>query len=98
MSDHQDNPAIDAYDEMVNPRCPRLGQEITFRYCRNENQGLPCRKIVFCWGHRFDVLGHLRVHFDADVIESLGEPPPDKRRSLADLIKRARKANELDGG
>ena len=92
MSDPPETPPIDAFDALRNPRCPRLGDVVSFDYCRKENQGSPCKKIVFCWDHRFDVTQYLRVHFDADVIEGLSEPPRDKRRSLVDLIDRARKA------
>ena len=93
---HQEAPPIDAFDTLRNPRCPQLGDVVSFNYCRNENHGTPCKKVVFCWGHRFDVDRYLRVHFDADVIEGLSEPPKDKRQSLVDLIRRAKEANGSD--
>ncbi|HET57341.1 MAG TPA: hypothetical protein ENN35_02735 [Deltaproteobacteria bacterium] len=30
-------------------RCPRLGGEVTFAYCRVEQGDLPCSRIIECW-------------------------------------------------
>ena len=29
--------------------CPRLGHEVTFSYCRQEGNRIPCSRIVACW-------------------------------------------------
>jgi hypothetical protein len=42
------------HDQDVLPRCPRLGHELTFGYCRQESRGKPCRLILDCWWERFD--------------------------------------------
>ena len=55
--------AIDAFDDLQIPRCPRLGNAVQFGYCRSEHDGAPCPKIVHCWGHMFNVQRYLRVHF-----------------------------------
>jgi hypothetical protein len=94
---NHDQPALDAFDELQNPRCPRLGDVVSFGYCRAEDHGTPCRRTVFCWGHRFDVVQYLRVHFDPEVLGRMDAPPPDKRVSLIDLIERAKKANNQPG-
>jgi len=100
MSENNDDqPTVEAYDELQNPRCPRLGDVVTFGYCRAEDHGQPCRKTVFCWGHRFDVVKYLRVHFGADVLDRMDAAPPDKRVSLVDLIERAKRAGgQTDSG
>ena len=36
-------------------RCPRLGHQIHFAYCRAENAGLPCFKTLDCWYQHFEV-------------------------------------------
>jgi hypothetical protein len=41
-------------------RCPRLGHQINFAYCRSENLGLPCFKTLDCWFSYFDVHAHLK--------------------------------------
>ncbi len=43
----------------VNIRCPRLGHQINFPYCRSENNGLPCFKTLDCWFNHFDVHAYL---------------------------------------
>ena len=42
-------------------RCPRLGQQIHFSYCRQENLGLPCFKTLDCWHIYFQVVEHLQA-------------------------------------
>ena len=69
---------LNEHDQDVLPRCPRLGQEITFGYCRQEAGRKPCRLIMDCWWERFDVRSFLHA------------PPPSKVLSLVDLIQQAK--------
>lgn len=71
-------------------RCPRLGQQISFSYCRRENVGLPCVKTLDCWYIYFHVVEHLQQELsDAEWQESLAKPPIPKLLSLAELIDKA---------
>ncbi|BBO90910.1 hypothetical protein [Desulfosarcina ovata] len=75
-------------------RCPRLGGDVNFSYCRScGEQHAPCFKIFDCWWERFDVVAHLKAHLAADDFEklTLRRPPPDKVTSLVDLIRQAQK-------
>lgn len=36
-------------------RCRRLGQEVTFRYCRTQEGATVCRSILDCWWEVFGV-------------------------------------------
>ncbi len=82
------------HDQDVLPRCRRLGQEVTFGYCRQETSGQPCRLILDCWWERFDVRGFLQAHVSAEAmaqVERAGSsPPPAKVLSLLDLVQQAR--------
>ena len=89
-------PAIDAFDELRIPRCPRLGDVVQFHYCRSENHGAPCPKIVHCWGHVFNVQRYLRVHFTPEQLAPLTEPPKPKVQSLIELIERAKKVKKKE--
>lgn len=69
-------------------RCPRLGGEVTFAYCREESSDLPCARIIYCWGAVLPVEAYLQ--------ESLGEKrwemfcrqaPRDKVATLIDLAQ-----------
>ena len=82
------------HDQDVIPRCRRLGQEMTFGYCRQESQGKPCRWILDCWWERFDVRSFLQAHLSEDVMAQVEQvaasPPPSKVLSLLDLVQHAR--------
>src|ERR1035437_4587837 len=75
------------------PRCPRLGHELTFGYCRQESGRKPCRLILDCWWERFDVRSFLQAHLPeesmAQVERAGAAPPPSKVLSLVDLIQQA---------
>ena len=73
-------------------RCPRLGHQIHFSYCRTENRGLPCFKTLDCWHHHFKVVDHLKDELTEDQWQSVfGSPTQPKVLSLIELIERAKK-------
>ena len=93
-----EKPPPGAYDHLQIPRCPMLGDVATFEYCRAVNRGLPCPKIVTCWGHRFNVVRYLRVHFNEEQLAGLSEPPKSKMQSLLEDIERAKRARQAEEG
>jgi len=79
-------------DDSFQIRCPRLGQQIHFSYCRQENMGLPCFKTLDCWYIHFPVVDYLRQELSAaEWQEAFEKPPTPKILSLAELIDRAQK-------
>ncbi len=72
-------------------RCPRLGHEIYFNYCRFENNGLPCFKTLDCWFNYFDVHAHLKEKMSREDFERtfLNTTRP-KINALFDLIQKAK--------
>lgn len=87
---------IERHDQLVHWRCPRLGGEVTFRYCRKVAGGKPCDRILACWENTFDVAAFLERYYDLDELAATwSEPKPDKVVQLAELVKRAtKKGNE----
>jgi len=79
---------ITAHDSRTR-RCPRLGHDVPFSYCRAPGSDTPCRRIFDCWWEQFDVKGFIHRHYDARTIEMILGPPTDKRVSLYQLIQRA---------
>ncbi|HET6428117.1 MAG TPA: hypothetical protein VFJ30_06900 [Phycisphaerae bacterium] len=73
-------------------RCPMLGHDLTFAYCRAPAKQLPCRKILDCWFETFDVRAFLGEHFTDEQIRQALAPPVDKMTTLIDLIQRARES------
>jgi len=100
MSDDKTNQAsIEQHDHLVHWRCPQLGGEVPFRYCRKVAGGLPCPRIVGCWKTVFDIEAFLERHYDLDELEALwNRPRPDKIVQLAEFVARAPKKPAAEGG
>ena len=78
-------------------RCPRLGGDVTFAYCKCcEREQTACFKIFDCWWERFDVVAHLRTRLSPQEFEALAarRTPPNKVAGLVDLIRQARERVE----
>jgi hypothetical protein len=85
-----DGQSVNQFDKME-IRCPRLGHELTFAYCRREGGDLPCPRAMQCWEPLFPVGEHLREILTPGEWERfVAQAPQDKRVSLFDLIERAR--------
>ncbi len=72
-------------------RCPRLGHQINFAYCRRENSGLPCFKTLDCWYSYFNVHDFFQNQLSSSEFEKIfiqrGEP---KISSLLNLIEKTK--------
>jgi hypothetical protein len=77
-------------------RCPMLGGEVPFQYCRTVNEDLPCRKIIICWEFRIEIGKFLNEHYSIDEIQRALAPPPTRTRveTLLELIEKAKKIKE----
>jgi hypothetical protein len=85
---------IEEYDALV-IRCPQLGGEVPFSYCRTVNEDLPCRRIVVCWEFRFEIAKFLGDHYSIEQIERALAPPTKTRlETILDLIEKAKKGKE----
>ena len=74
--------------------CRKLGHEVPFKYCKQENNDLPCRKVFDCWQGRFDIIKSLKENLSEEEIQSLVAPPQPKMSQLFDLIEKAKKKAE----
>ncbi len=84
---------IEQHDEKT-IRCPRVGGEVNFRFCRFENNMLPCRWIVGCWQMQMDINKFLEDHSSREEQERIFVPPRPKIESLVDLIEKASKVKK----
>ena len=73
-------------------RCPMLGHDIPFSYCRAPGSDLPCRRVFDCWWETFEAF--IRRHYSEADVEKILSAPKDKRLSLVELIEKARKVRE----
>jgi len=75
-------------------RCPQLGHDVPFSYCRAVADGLPCRRVVDCWQDFFDANTYIRDHYSEEQIKAIFTPPRPKITSILEIIERAKKACE----
>ena len=74
-------------------RCPMLGHEVRFQYCRQYQKSIPCRRIHNCWFECFDITAFINDHYTEEEIKIITAPPKDKRVSLFELMKKAQETN-----
>jgi hypothetical protein len=79
-------------------RCPRLGGQVTFSYCRQEGGILPCQRIIVCWQGRFPVDAFLRSVLNAEDWDRwTSQSPKEKVVTLLELIEAAKARLQGDG-
>ncbi len=82
-------------DDAFTIRCPRLGHQINFPYCREENNGLPCFKTLDCWYTHFDVQACLQARLTQEEFKNAFQnKAAPKIYSLLDLIEQAKQHKE----
>ncbi|SMC25154.1 hypothetical protein SAMN02746041_02223 [Desulfacinum hydrothermale DSM 13146] len=76
-------------------RCPKLGHQVAFGYCRRETGTLPCPRTLACWQHRFNaelILRHLLTPEQWDAVFSTA--PKTRVDSLLEAIEAAKTRRE----
>lgn len=88
--------SIDKSKDQLELRCPRLGGQITFQYCRTSGDDhSACWKIFDCWWEVFDVVEHLQKCLPEDKFRALVETRPQlKIASLVELIEQAKQRTD----
>ncbi|MEJ2354529.1 MAG: hypothetical protein P8Y62_01290 [candidate division WOR-3 bacterium] len=81
---------MDRYDK-ERIYCRKLGHWITFEYCRQENNGLPCHKIMDCWFEKLPIEEFLKENYTDEDISYIFKPSKQKITSLIELIEQAKK-------
>ena len=82
---------MNPYDDLE-IRCPRLGHELKFSYCRREAGDLPCHRTIKCWQPFFPVEAHLQEILSAEQWGRFSQQTPgEKIPTLIDLIEQAKK-------
>lgn len=71
--------------------CPMLGHELTFKYCRTMQMGLPCGRILNCWFERLPVQQFVGDHYTPEEQAKFFEPPKPKLESLVDIVQKVTK-------
>jgi hypothetical protein len=74
-----------------------VGGEVNFRFCRSENNLLPCRFIVGCWQGQMDINEFLGAHYSEEELNRIFVPPNPKIESLVGLVEKVQKEKQEDG-
>jgi hypothetical protein len=84
--------SIDEFDS-IEIRCPRLGGEAIFKYCRTCEDPF-CYRIIVCWAQRLDIGTYLAENFSAEQIQvGLEKKGGDKISQLIKLTEKSKLKN-----
>ncbi len=72
-------------------RCPRLGNDVPFSYCRKPGEDIPCSKILDCWWEMFDIQTFMDENYSNDILLKIKKPPQLKTTSLLEMIQQVEK-------
>jgi len=86
---------IEQYDDLV-IRCPRVGGDVNFLYCRSENNMLPCGWIVGCWQNKIDINRFLEEHYSGDELARIFALPKPRVESLLKMIEKAKERKKKE--
>ena len=79
-------------------RCPKLGGQVTFAYCRREAGTVPCQRTIICWQCRFPVAAFLQSVMKKEDWERWSEQKPkEKMVTLLELIEAAKERLQEGG-
>ncbi len=71
--------------------CRKLGHHLTFKYCREENLGMPCAKILDCWYDKIHIHDYLGEFYVSDDLNYLYKSQTPKITSILNLIEDAKR-------
>ncbi|MFC1763534.1 hypothetical protein ACFL6U_15830 [Planctomycetota bacterium] len=70
-------------------RCPKLGHEISFQYCKTPGENRICPKIKDCWWETFDIQVYLEKHYSPAELAHLDQTPTSKVQTIFDIMHAA---------
>jgi hypothetical protein len=85
---------IDTSHDQRQRRCPMLGHEVAFSYCRSPGRERPCGRILDCWWEAFDVKKYITEACGPAAIEALQAPPPPKPTTIFELMQQAQRLKD----
>jgi len=78
-------------------RCPKLGSEVTFGYCRAVASGLPCERALGCFERLLPAEQYFRrVLREQTYQQRFCAPPPDRYGALLDVVDKAKRGTPSD--
>ena len=65
--------------DSLTTRCPRLGHDVPFDYCRKTDRGLPCSRSLVCWEAAFPVREYMVRALTEEEWRTVFETPSKPR-------------------
>ncbi len=84
-----------AFDH-IEVRCPQLGGEVTFGYCRQLQEGLPCSRALVCFELRFPVDQYFQMVLYPQTYQRIFQTTPPSR--MDKFLKTVSEAQGRVGG
>ncbi|MBW2527524.1 MAG: hypothetical protein JRI23_25305 [Deltaproteobacteria bacterium] len=80
-----------AFDHVA-VRCPKLGSEVTFGYCRSVSSGLPCERTLGCFEGLLPAEQYFRRVLKEETYERcFHSPPKDRYGALLETVAQAKR-------
>ena len=70
--------------------CRVLGHYIPFKYCRTQQNGIPCAKILDCFHERIPIQEFIDAHYGESEKKNIFKEPAPKIHSIIELIEKAK--------
>ncbi len=80
---------MERYDKQNN-YCRMLGHYLPFKYCRTQQKGLPCAKILDCHFERIPVQEFIDTHYGKTEQTIIFQQQPAKLTTILDLVAQAK--------
>jgi hypothetical protein len=85
-----------AFDQ-IEARCPRMGHQINFGYCRSMDNGLPCSHAINCFYYTFPVEEYFRRVLKEETFARIFlAEKPGRYESFLKTLSEAK--DRVDGG
>lgn len=78
---------VETIFDKLTVRCPQLGGNVDFKYCRKVAEGLPCGRSLICWEASFPVDQYMVRVLNQDEWHKVFEAPSNSR--LDKILKAA---------
>jgi len=80
--------------DAIEARCPKLGCQIAFGYCRELRAPLPCERALQCFDSQFPVAAYFQLRLsDQAFREAFHDPSQSRYQKLLAAVDEAKKGS-----
>ena len=71
--------------------CPKLCHHLKFKYCRTENIGLPCSRLMKCCSDKIPIPKFLYTYYSGAEVKQIFKGPGTKINSIIRVVQKVNK-------